>query len=147
MRGADEMQKFSIFAAAMVGAIACGILAPESASAATLTVLTGEVFLSNGQGYQAVSGQINVEPADCLLINPGGSAEITYDDGAIVKLGPGSTMCVGTSAADQTGHNASSIAAGDAGPNYMMLGLVGVGVIGGAIALSQGGGSDHPSSP
>ncbi len=131
----------------MGGSIACGVLAP--AGAATLTVLTGEVFLSNGQGYQAVSGQINVEPTDCLLINPGGSAEVTYDDGAIVKLGSGSTMCVGSSAADQTGQNASSLTAGDTGTNYMMLGLVGVGVIGGAIALSQGGGggSDQPSSP
>lgn len=141
------MQKFSILAAALVGAIACGVLASESAGAATLTVLTGEVFLSNGQGYQAVSGQINVQPTDCLLVNPGGSAEVTYDDGAIVKLGPGSTMCVGSSAADQAGQSASSLT-GDAGTNYMMLGLVGVGVIGGAIALSQGGGgSDQPSSP
>lgn len=109
-------------------------------------MLTGEVFLSNGQGYQAVSGQINVEPTDCLLINPGGSAEVTYADGAIVKLGPGSTMCVGSSAADQTGQSAS-VFTGDAGTNYMMLGLVGVVGIGGAIAFSQGGGSDHPSSP
>lgn len=140
------MQKFSILTAAMVGSIVCGVLAPASVRAATLTVLTGEVFLSNGQGYQAVSGQINVEPTDCLLINPGGSAEVTYDDGAIVKLGSGSTMCVGSSAADQAGQNASSLT-GDTGTNYMMLGLVGVGVIGGAIALSQGGGSDHPSSP
>lgn len=141
------MQKFSILTAAMVGSIVCGVLAPASVRAATLTVLTGEVFLSNGQGYQAVSGQINVEPTDCLLINPGGSAEVTYDDGAIVKLGSGSTMCVGSSAADQAGQNASSLTAGDTGTSYMMLGLVGVGVIGGAIALSQGGGSDHPSSP
>jgi len=145
MWGADEMQRFSILAAAMVGSIAWGMLAP--AGAATLTVLTGEVFLSNGQGYQAVSGQINVKPTDCLLVNPGGSAEVTYDDGAIVKLGPSSTMCVGSSAADQTGQNASSIATGDTGTNYMMLGLVGIGVVGGAVALSQSGGSDHPSSP
>ncbi len=96
-----------------------GGLSGQAAGAATLTVLAGEVLLSRGEGYQAVSGQMEVELTDCLLVNPGGSAKIAYDDGATVEVGPGSTTCVGSALADPSGQGGSGTITGAAGNDAM----------------------------
>ena len=118
MGGVEDLSKMRVSLALrrVVALTVLGIgLAADEARATTLAVLSGEVLLSRGEGYQMVSGQTAVGPADCLLVNPGSSAKLTYDDGAVVNVGPGSTMCVGSAAPDPSGEGGSSVVTGAEG--------------------------------
>lgn len=108
MGGVEDLSKMRVSLALRrcVALIVLGMgLAADEARATTLAVLSGEVLLSRGEGYQMVSGQTAVGPADCLLVNPGSSSpsEPANHDGAVVHVGPGSTMCVGSAAPDPSG--------------------------------------------
>lgn len=118
MGGVEDLSKMRVSLALwqVVALAILGIgLAADGARATTLTVVSGEVLVSRGEGYQMVSGQTQVAPADCLLVNPGSSAKLTYDDGAEVQVSPGSTMCVGSAAPEPSGQEGSSIITGAEG--------------------------------
>jgi hypothetical protein len=65
-----------------------GLWASPCAFAATVTVEQGQVLLNTGQGYRLVQGSTNVNPGDMIVVNPGGMARITYDDGCVTEVRP-----------------------------------------------------------
>jgi hypothetical protein len=77
--------------AAFVSAMALSM----SSFAATVTPEQGIVLVNRGSGYQNVSGPTNVNPGDVLVVNPGGSALLAYDDGCFVPVAVGQIVTVG----------------------------------------------------
>jgi hypothetical protein len=73
---------------AAVSAFWLALWAGPCAFATTVTAEQGQVLLNTGQGYRLVQGSINVNPGDMIVVNPGGMARITYDDGCVTEVRP-----------------------------------------------------------
>lgn len=73
----------------------CVVLAASPAFAAT-TVQPGQgaLYINQGQGFQQVTGPIEVNPGDQLMVSPGGAATAVYADGCRVSLQPGEVMTI-----------------------------------------------------
>lgn len=70
-------------------------LAPVGAAlAATLTPLSGKVLVSTGKGFNPVAGTAGVSPGDRVMVQPGGSAELSFGDGCSLPLSPGAVFTV-----------------------------------------------------
>ena len=63
--------------------------------AATLTGVQGSVMVNPGSGYYPTVGPTNLKPGDVVMLNPGGTAQLTYPDGCIVPLQAGTVITVG----------------------------------------------------
>jgi hypothetical protein len=66
-----------------------------SSFAATVMPEQGIVLVNRGNGYQNVTEPTNVKPGDILVVNPGGSAQLAYDDGCFVPVAVGLIVTVG----------------------------------------------------
>ena len=141
----------AVFASAMVLSL--------SSFAATVTPEQGIVLVNRGSGYQNVTGPTNVNPGDILVVNPGGSALLAYDDGCFVPVAVGTIVTVGAKSPCATQGSMTPTQAsgpvpeaeGDTaptadGPGFTELALsVGVaGAVVGGIMLTQ---KDKPASP
>jgi len=73
---------------AAVSAFCLSIWASPCAFATSVTAEQGQVLLNTGQGYRLVQGSTNVNPGDMIVVNPGGMARITYDDGCVTEVRP-----------------------------------------------------------
>ena len=65
------------------------------AFAATLGGVQGVVMVNRGNGYQTVTGPTQLNPGDVVVVNPGGSAQISYGDGCNVPVEVGAVVTVG----------------------------------------------------
>jgi len=65
-----------------------------SAFAATVTATQGQVLINRGSGYESLVGSTEANPGDTVVANPGGAAQIMYDDGCAVAVQPGSVYSV-----------------------------------------------------
>jgi len=77
----------------------CGFLLVASPCWAAVTVqpVQGEVFINHGQGYQLVTGPIQVNTGDAIMVNPNGTATVAYPDGCKVNVRPGEVTTIGPS--------------------------------------------------
>jgi hypothetical protein len=73
---------------AAVSAFWLALWAGPCAFATSVTAEQGQVLLNTGQGYRLVQGSTNVNPGDMIVVNPGGMARITYDDGCVTDVRP-----------------------------------------------------------
>ena len=78
-------------AAAFLSAVTLSI----SSHAATLTPEQGIVLVNHGNGYANAKGPTTVNPGDIVVVNPGGSAQLTYPDGCVVLISIGTLVTVG----------------------------------------------------
>jgi hypothetical protein len=78
-----------------VAALISAMALSSSSFAATVTPEQGIVLVNRGNGYQNVTGPTNVNPGDILVVNPGGSALLAYDDGCFVPVAVGTIVTVG----------------------------------------------------
>jgi len=75
----------------------CAVLASSPAlAAATVTPLGGQVLINRGQGYQPVTGPIEANPGDSLMVPAGGAATVLYPDGCSANVRPGDVVSIGT---------------------------------------------------
>jgi len=63
-----------------------------SSFAAMVNATQGQVLVNQGSGYQQVAGSVEAGPGARVVANPGGSAQILYDDGCAVLVQPGSVL-------------------------------------------------------
>lgn len=147
---------------------------PALAATASLQIDGGEVLLSRGAGYRPVATSHRLDVGDIVLARPGSAANVSFDDGCIVRLKPGAIFTVRENSpcrsgvADADGKNSDwasgtdAVAGGDwsattqmvavdaTGTNLMPY-LLGAAAIGGIAAVAAmvggGGGSDTPVSP
>jgi hypothetical protein len=59
------------------------------ATAQAAIVVEGPVKVDNGNGYVAVDSGTPVQPGDSIMVKPGGSGHIVYDDGCRVAVEEG----------------------------------------------------------
>jgi hypothetical protein len=81
---------------AAVSAFCLGVWAGPCAFATTVTAEQGQVLLNTGQGYRLVQGSASVNPGDMIVVNPGGMARITYDDGCVTEVRPPAVTAIST---------------------------------------------------
>lgn len=54
------------------------LVVSTAASAATLEPVTGSASVKIGDGFQAITSPVKVEPGDTIMVSPNGSAKIVY---------------------------------------------------------------------
>jgi hypothetical protein len=77
--------------AAFISAMALSL----SSFAATVVPEQGIVLVNHGNGYANANGPTTVNPGDIIVVNPGGSAQLSYPDGCTVPVAIGSVVTVG----------------------------------------------------
>jgi hypothetical protein len=90
--------------------LSCSTLVGSQAWAASLQPGQGNLTINQGQGFQPVNGRVDANVGDSVMVGPGGSATVVYDDGCTVNVAPGSVTTVaplspcasGSYAADNT---------------------------------------------
>ena len=80
----------------IIGAVGLALLGIGSAQAQTASVipLQGDLSVNQGQGFQRVDSRIGANVGDSLMVSPGGSATVVYQDGCQVSVQPGSVTTI-----------------------------------------------------
>src|ERR1700734_2668864 len=76
----------AIFCAAMV--------LSSSVWAATLEPGQGNLSINQGQGFKPVNNRIDANVGDSVMVAPGGTATVVYDDGCQVSVGAGAVTTI-----------------------------------------------------
>jgi hypothetical protein len=72
----------------VVGAFCLAMLLSTSSWAATVEPGQGSLTVNQGQGFQPVNSRIDANVGDSVMVAPGGSATVVYDDGCKVEVQP-----------------------------------------------------------
>jgi hypothetical protein len=64
------------------------------ASAATVIPYSGDVFVSQGNGFQKIGGATVVKAGDSVMVSPNGLAQVQLDDGNAITVSPGQVLSV-----------------------------------------------------
>jgi hypothetical protein len=115
------------------GAFCWAMLLSSSTWAATLQPGSGQLSVNQGQGFQPVSSRVDANAGDSVMVGPGGSATLVYDDGCKVNVQPGAVAtvapispCASGSYADDSNSNSDWIWV--AGIGFVALGAIGAGI-------------------
>ncbi len=122
----------------LVGAFCCAMLLTSSTRAATLEPEQGEVWINHGQGFLRVYGPADAKVGDNVMVGPGSTATVVYDDGCRVAVQPGAVMMIGpvppcasgsqTGNTTLTGSQTDNINWGVVGLGVVLAGAAGVGI-------------------
>jgi hypothetical protein len=144
------MGRLALLAAMVVFVL---IAISPAASAASLAIVQGPVYVNHGNGFQPASGYVDVFPGDTIMAQPNSVSRITYSDNCVQAIQAGSTVAiseVSPCAAQSSNWMTTSSTTPTSEMNYFPY-VVGVAAIGGAVAAiaasGGGGGSHHPASP
>jgi hypothetical protein len=94
-------------------AFCCALLLSNStwggvSFAATIEPVQGNLSVNQGQGFQPITSRVDVNVGDTLMVGPGGSATVTYDDGCTVKVQPGAVTTIAPLSPCASGSNAQN---------------------------------------
>ena len=64
------------------------------ALAASVDSIQGKVSINRGSGFKPLNGSTEANAGDQVMASPGGSANIVYPDGCVVKVDPGTVVTV-----------------------------------------------------
>jgi hypothetical protein len=99
------MRKRGLFRALCVG---CAILAASPCwAAATVEPGSGKLTINRGHGFKPVTGPVNAKVGDSVMVGPGGSAMVVYDDGCKVNVQPGAVLTIEPLSPCASGSNAA----------------------------------------
>lgn len=80
--------------------ILCGLFASvllsSPAHAAVVQSVEGQVQINRGNGFERITGAVNAQPGDRVMVSPQGSAELVYPDGCVANIRAGSVVSVRT---------------------------------------------------
>jgi hypothetical protein len=65
-----------------------------SACAATVVPYAGNVFVSQGLGFQKINAATPVKVGDAVMVSPDGLAQVHLDDGNVITVSPGQVLNV-----------------------------------------------------
>jgi len=74
--------------------IASAVLVGSPCWAATVAPGSGDLSINHGQGFKPVTSAAQAKVGDSVMVSPGGTATLTYDDGCKVDVRPGAVMTV-----------------------------------------------------
>jgi hypothetical protein len=80
-----------LFSAVSIG---CAVLVASPSWAATVEPGVGNLTINQGQGFKPVTTTANANVGDSVMVGPGGSATVVYDDGCKVDIRPGAVTTI-----------------------------------------------------
>jgi hypothetical protein len=80
-----------VFSALSIG---CAVLAAGPSWAATIEPGYGDLTINQGQGFNPVTSRTNANVGDSVMVGPGGTATVVYDDGCKVRVQPGAVATI-----------------------------------------------------
>lgn len=139
-------------------AVGCAILVASPSWAATIEPGLGDLTINQGQGFKPVSSAANANVGDSVMVGPGGSATVVYEDGCKVDIRPGAVITIAPLSPCASGSNAQSYNRCPIGPDgrphcdddwgWAIGGLLLAGGLGIAIwRASEGNGTTTPVKP
>lgn len=78
----------------VVTVLFCAMAMSSSAWAATIEPGQGGLSINQGQGFQPVNSRIDANVGDSVMVSPGGTATVVYDDGCKVQVQPGAVTTI-----------------------------------------------------
>lgn len=78
----------------LVGAFCLAMLLSTSSWAATVEPGQGNLTINQGQGFQPVNSRVDANVGDSVMVAPGGTATVVYDDGCKVQIQPDSVTTI-----------------------------------------------------
>jgi hypothetical protein len=114
-----------------LGALCLAMLLSTSSWAATVEPGQGNLTINQGQGFQPINSRIDANVGDSVMVAPGGSATVVYDDGCQVNVQPGGVTTIapispcasGSSAQDGSNNLAGALIMGGAAGAALGLGI------------------------
>jgi hypothetical protein len=88
------------------GCIGCALLIASPAWAAMVEPGLGDLTVNRGQGFKPVTSRISANVGDSVMVGPGGTATVVYDDGCKVKVQPGAVATIAPLSPCASGSNA-----------------------------------------
>jgi hypothetical protein len=128
-----------LFSALSIG---CAVLVASPSWAAVVEPGYGDLTINQGQGFKPVTSRSDANVGDSVMVGPGGSATIVYDDGCKVQVRPGAV----TSIAPLSPCAAGSNAAVDDWGWIIGVTLLGIGIGIAAYEASKSNGTTTPVS-
>jgi hypothetical protein len=80
-----------VFCALSIG---CAVLAASPTWAAVVQPGSGNLTINQGQGFKPVTSASNANVGDSVMVGPGGSATVVYEDGCKVNVQPGAVTTI-----------------------------------------------------
>ena len=75
-------------------AIGCAVLVASPSWAAVVQPGLGNLTINQGQGFKPVTTAVNANVGDSVMVGPGGSATVVYEDGCKVDVRPGAVTTI-----------------------------------------------------
>ena len=127
----------------------CAVVVSSPTLAAVVQPVQGTLSLNQGQGFSPINGAINAKVGDSLMVAPGGSATVVYEDGCKVDIRPGAVTTIAPLSPCAAGSNAQSYEQ-SSGWNWGAIvvgGLAAGGAGWGIYEATKSSGSGNPTSP
>ncbi len=127
-------------------AMSCVVLAASPCLATTVEPGQGSLSINHGQGFEPVGGAMTAKAGDSVMVAPGGTATVVYDDGCKVAVQPDGITTIAPLSPCASGSYAQDSSFSWTG--VAMLGVAG-GLLGVGIyeASQTSNGSGAPISP
>jgi hypothetical protein len=74
--------------------VCLAMLLSTSSWAATIEPGQGSLTINQGQGFQPVDSRVDANVGDSVMVAPGGTATVVYDDGCKVDVQPGAVTTI-----------------------------------------------------
>jgi hypothetical protein len=87
-------------------AFGCAVLTACPSWAAVVQPGVGDLTINQGKGFKPVTSGATANVGDSVMVGPGGSATITYDDGCKVDVQPGAVATIAPLSPCASGSNA-----------------------------------------
>ena len=86
--------------------IGCTMLISSPSWAVIIEPGQGDLLINQGHGFKPVKKQINAKVGDSVMVRPGGTATVVYDDGCRVNVQPGAVATIAPVSPCASGSNA-----------------------------------------
>jgi len=129
-----------LFSALSIG---CAVLGASPSWAAVIEPGIGDLSINQGQGFKPITGSTTANVGDSVMVGPGGSATIVYDDGCKVNVKPGAVASIAPLSPCASGSNAGP----DDSTGWIIGGtLFAIGIGAAAYEASKSNGTTTPVS-
>jgi hypothetical protein len=139
--GGIIVKRSRFFSALCIG---CTLLISSQSWAAIIEPGSGDLTINHGQGFKPITSRASANVGDSVMVGPGGSATVVYDDGCKVNVQPGAVTAIAPLSPCASGSNAQDWSSWG-WQNIVFWGLfIGTGVFIGIEASRTG---NHAASP
>src|SRR5690242_19913580 len=96
--------------------VGCSLLIASQSWAATIEARQGDLTINQGEGFQPVTSRGTANVGDSVMVGPGGSATVVYDDGCKVSVQPGAVTTIAPLSPCASGSKAADMGLPPAAP-------------------------------